>query len=174
MKPFSSLLLLSLLFFSCHFSFSPSEPTALHNGRLEDGIYLVGTVNKHGYFTKINPDFLDSADMRTGGVVLDTDEYVPIRLSAPPDTAHHEERNNTKLMLDLTRESGDALEDFTGRNLGRRVAIVIGGQVTTMHGIKAKITGGKLQITRCTDNACEKLYYELKDNVQQKQAACGR
>ncbi|HEY6160435.1 MAG TPA: hypothetical protein VI112_04405 [Bacteroidia bacterium] len=165
MKPLLSILLLFLI--ACSSGFVP-QVHALHNGKLEDGIYLVGTVNKSGYFTKINPDFLDSADMRTGGVVLDTDEYVPIRLSAPPDTAYHEERNNTKLMLNLTKASGDDLERFTGKYLGHRVAIVIGGQVTTMHGIKAKITGGKLQITRCTDNACEKLYFELKDNVEEK------
>jgi hypothetical protein len=46
------------------------------------------------------------------------------------------------------------------------VAIVVGGEVLTMHKIKEPITSGQLQISRCNDNACELLYVRLRDNVK--------
>jgi hypothetical protein len=169
---FFSLTLIYLL--SC--TPSTTHLNALNDGQLEDGIYLVkkefGPSNNwptdsSGMVTKVNPGFIDFSDPASAfWVTIDTTEFVPLRLSAPPDSAHHEERNNTKLMLTLNKESADVLEKFTEKNLGKRIAMVIGGQVTTMHKVKAKIIGGKLQITRCTDNACEKLYFELKDNVK--------
>lgn len=48
----------------------------------------------------------------------------------------------------------------------RHVALVIDGDALTMHKIKEPLTSGQLQITRCNDNACERLYITLKDNVK--------
>ena len=45
---------------------------------------------------------------------------------------------------------------------------MINGQAVTLHIIRMPITEGKLQVTRCTDHACEKLLVALKDNVVQQ------
>lgn len=37
---------------------------------------------------------------------------------------------------------------------------------STFAKIKQPITSGQLQITRCNDNACERLYVTLKGNIK--------
>ena len=48
----------------------------------------------------------------------------------------------------------------------KKVVLVIDGEALTIHKIKEPLTSGLLQITRCNDNACEKLSLVLKDNVK--------
>ena len=95
---------------------------------------------------------------------IDASDFSPLTLAAPPDSVTQKDKR-IRLMLQLTDEAGQSLADFTGKHMMEHVAIVIGGQAITMHRVKARIEGGKLQITRCTDNACEYLYMELKDNL---------
>jgi hypothetical protein len=45
-----------------------------------------------------------------------------------------------------------------------RAVLVVDGEALTLHKIREAITSGKLQITRCNDNACERLLVKLKDN----------
>ncbi len=68
-------------------------------------------------------------------------------------------------MLNLTEEAKEQLKVFTTKHLKRLTTIVVGGEALTKHQIKNVIDGGYLQITRCTDNACELLYVQLQDNV---------
>ena len=44
------------------------------------------------------------------------------------------------------------------------MAIVIGGAVVTVHKIKAAVSGGRLQITRCSKYGCHMLFTELQKN----------
>ena len=46
-------------------------------------------------------------------------------------------------------------------HLGGKVAMVVDGEIVTLHKIRTVITGGKLQITRCQDNACEVIKAKL-------------
>jgi hypothetical protein len=39
--------------------------------------------------------------------------------------------------------------------------MVVDGEIVTVHKIRSIITGGKVQITRCTDNACEVIRSKL-------------
>ncbi len=75
-------------------------------------------------------------------VALRTDHFIPIILAQKP---------TKKLDAQGTRE-----------NCGRSVAIVIGNQVVTVHKVREPIVGGKMQITRCTDNGCDVLYTQLQ------------
>jgi len=52
-------------------------------------------------------------------------------------------------------------EAFTRAHQGGRMAMVIDGEIVTLHKVRSVITDGKVQITRCTDNACEVLRSKL-------------
>lgn len=95
-------------------------------------------------------------------VVLSTSQFVPIELAHRP-SRKFDAQGKKQLLLELAKSQVIPLETFSRENCGRSVAIVIGNQVVTVHKIKEPITGGKLQITRCTDNGCDVLYTQLED-----------
>lgn len=109
-------------------------------------------------------DFLDPNE--TGQplmLAIDTSDYVPLDLATEPDSIQQPDKR-INLMLTLTNSAKTKLADFTEKNLNKRVAMVIGGKAVTIHKVRTRIEGGQLQITRCTDNACEFLYLELKES----------
>lgn len=142
---------------------------------IEDGMYLIinagdsSLAGKKGLVLNFSHHFLgDNAEEQPTRLEIDTTEYVPLLLQKRPDSLMQKD-GRMNLQLSMTPDAGKQLENFTDRNVNRRVAVVIGGEAVSMHKIKEKIVGGKLQITRCTDNACEYLYYELMDNVAKEQ-----
>lgn len=142
--------------------------------QLEDGIYLIHrTGNKSsdilplmGYekIIRFNKEFYEKTDVDVKYVVIDTREFVPIQLKEKPKTEQQEDKRK-KLLLSLTDDAGKELKQFTTRQLNQLTTIVVGGEALTMHKIRVVIDSGLLQVTRCTDNACELLFSELKDNV---------
>lgn len=115
---------------------------------------------------KYNPTFLDPEDNAEEVVIVRFEPSVPLQLAEPPSkVADRTERTKFWLGVSLTADAAKSFEKFTEENLGQRVAIVVGGEVITMHGIKEVIRGGKVQISRCGDNACEVLFRELSDNI---------
>ncbi len=139
---------------------------------IEDGIYLI--LNEFmdssdvsitsGRIIPYSHDFLEGN--REGQALffeVDTSDFVGLNLSEEPEGIEQpDERLN--LMLTLTDSSGLDLERFSEKNIDQHICIVIGGAAVTSHKVREKVIGGKLQITRCTDNACEHLLLELKDN----------
>jgi preprotein translocase subunit SecD len=93
-------------------------------------------------------------------VALDTTSFVPLILDGPP-TAKSDGHGRTLLGVTIAKKYIKRLEDFTKAHLGGRVAIVLDGEVITMHRIRSVINEGKVQITRCYDNACEVLFSKL-------------
>lgn len=93
-------------------------------------------------------------------VALGTSSFVPLVLAGPPQ-AHKDVRGWTSLNITLAREHVKTLEDFTRTHLDGKVAIVIGGEIVTMHKVRTVIQDGKAKIARCTDNACETLRLKL-------------
>jgi preprotein translocase subunit SecD len=93
-------------------------------------------------------------------VALDTASFVPLILEGSP-TANKDGNGRTLLGVTLSRKYIKTLEDFTKAHLGGRVAIVLDGEIITMHKIRSVISEGKIQITRCYDNACEILLSKL-------------
>jgi preprotein translocase subunit SecD len=93
-------------------------------------------------------------------VALDTSSYVPLVLAGPPE-ARKDERGWTLLSVTLAPEHVKTLEAFTRAHLGGRVAIVIDGEIITMHKVRSVIEGGHVQITRCQDDACQVLRRKL-------------
>ncbi len=93
-------------------------------------------------------------------LALDTESYVPLVLSGPPD-ARKDGRGWTMLSVTLSHEQVKPLEDFTRAHLGGTVAILLDGEVISKHKVRAVVEGGQLQITRCGDNACDVLLAKL-------------
>jgi hypothetical protein len=93
-------------------------------------------------------------------VALDTASFVPLILEGAP-TANKDGKGHTLLGVTLSKKYIGTLENFTKAHLGGRVAIVLDGEIITMHRIRSVISEGKIQITRCYDNACELLLSKL-------------
>ncbi len=143
--------------------------------KIDDGFYLV--MNTWEDSSLIDPsggevipyshDFLeDNTSNQPFFIEVQTVDFVPLSLSKKPKGIEQKDKR-INLFLTLTATASDLLEQFTEKHINQKTCIVVGGQAVTMHKIREKITGGKLQITRCTDNACEHLLLELEDNVDQ-------
>jgi hypothetical protein len=140
--------------------------------RLPNGLYLVlaqhpgpGAAPAHGgQMISFHPDFLEEDEKGEPPVLeVAAGDYVPLLLAVPPESVAQTEQRRM-LLISLEPQAAERLADFTERYLDRSAAIVVGGQALAMHRIRARIEGGKLQITRCTDRACEYVYYELGGN----------
>ena len=105
--------------------------------------------------------YVDSTQMSSPQfIAIDTSSFVPLALEGSP-TARKDGSGRTLLGITLSREYIGTLKDFTKAHLGGRVAIVLDGEIITMHKIRSVISGGKIQITRCYDNACKILLSKL-------------
>jgi hypothetical protein len=140
--------------------------------RLPNGLYLV--LREDARFNYLAPHgaeqvrindyhFLDPSERgKTSFMVLTTNSYIPFVFASNP-TKETDNRGRPKLMIELAKDQIAPLEKFTRENVDKEVAIVIGDEVVTAHRIREPIVGGKMQITRCTDNGCNVLYSKLQD-----------
>jgi preprotein translocase subunit SecD len=67
-----------------------------------------------------------------------------------------------RILLKLQPKAAAALERLTTDHLGRQVAIVLGGEVVTVHKVREAIKGGEVQITSCTPGGAEYLLEQLQ------------
>ncbi len=170
MKRFISIAFIMLVLYATGFSKTGHKKTILN------GLYLITKIDTDA--TKLSP--LSQNEMAVGfsklfaeynnkdefiRLIIDTTQFVPLELEKAPTTEQQTEKKK-KLLLSLTKEASEKLKAFTANHVMSRVAIVVDGEALTMHKIKEPITSGQLQITRCTDNACERLFVKLKDNVK--------
>ena len=93
--------------------------------------------------------------------VIEYKSFVPIILDGDPQR-DRDNKGRPNLLIKLSESQIKPLEEFTSKHLGSRVAIVIGNQIVTMHKIREAITGGKIQISRCSDHGCEVIYTQLQ------------
>lgn len=141
---------------------------------LEDGIYLIHrTGNKAAEILPLslnekiitfNEEFIEKTEQDVKFIVINTNEFAPLQLKEKP-RAEAQEDERKKLLLTLAEDAKSRLKQFTSYHLNKLTTIVVNGEALTMHKIRVVIDSGLLQITRCTDNACELLYFELQDNV---------
>jgi preprotein translocase subunit SecD len=105
--------------------------------------------------------YVDSTQMSSPQyIAVDTSSFVPLILQSAP-TAKKDGNGRTLLGVTLSKKYVRKLEDFTKAHLGAKVAIVLDGEIITMHKIRSVISEGKVQISRCYDNACEILLSKL-------------
>jgi len=93
-------------------------------------------------------------------VTLDTSSFVPLILNGPPELAG-EYRGHPMLRLTLAPDQVKPLEVFTRTNLGGTIAILVDGEIVTMHKVRAVIENGLVQISRCDDAACRVMRMKL-------------
>lgn len=93
-------------------------------------------------------------------VAIDPRDYVPLIIEGAPKMKS-DGKGKSVLTVCLARRNADRAEAFTRAHLGGRIAMVVDGEIVTLHKIRTVITGGKVQITRCTDNACEVIRTKL-------------
>jgi len=113
---------------------------------------------------EFNKEFIEKTEQDVKYIVINRDEYAPLYLKEAPQTQEQED-NRKRLLLTLSDSAKLQLKYFTTKHLNKLTTIVVNGEALTMHKIRTVIDGGRLQISRCTDNACELLYVELQDNV---------
>jgi hypothetical protein len=95
-------------------------------------------------------------------VAIDPNDYIPLIIEGTPEMRKDGEGKSI-LSVSLTRANAVRAESFTRAHLGGRIAMVVDGEIITLHKIRSVIVGGKLQITRCQDDACEVIKAKLVD-----------
>ena len=93
-------------------------------------------------------------------VAIDPKDYVPLVIEGMPEMKRDGEGKSV-LTVCLSRQNAERAEAFTRAHLGGRIAMVVDGEIVTLHKIRSVITGGQVQITRCTDDACEVIRSKL-------------
>jgi preprotein translocase subunit SecD len=148
------------------------DKTAAPRKQLLDGVYLV----KRDSVRKMDvlPVRKDEA------LLLDPQRYLPktakeaprfvvvrlpralaLELSEAPK-AVKDKGEVVRILLKLKPRAAAALERLTREQRGRQLAIVLGGQVVTMHKIRGVIKGGEVQITSCAPGAANYLLKRLQ------------
>ena len=93
-------------------------------------------------------------------IAIDPTDYVLLIIDTAPIMTK-DGQGKSILSVSLTQQSAERAETFTREHLGAKIAMVVDGEIVTLHKIRSVITGGKLQITRCTDDACEVIRAKL-------------
>ena len=91
---------------------------------------------------------------------MDARDYVPLIIQGTPEVKP-DAQGKSVLTVSLARKNAERAESFTRAHLGGRIAIVVDGEIVTLHKIRSVITGGRMQIIRRTDNACEVIRSKL-------------
>ena len=149
----------------------PATPAITNSRSLANGVYAVlregptreeaRTTERPNLVLVYDRKYSDAdKDQPAKYVALETSSFVPLILAGPPQ-AHRDENGWTLLNLTLARQHVKTLEDFSRAHLDGTVAIVIDGEIITMHKVRSVIKDGNVNITRCTDDACRTLYLKL-------------
>jgi hypothetical protein len=86
--------------------------------------------------------------------------FVPLEIAGAPVT-ERTPGSLTALQIALIPSSVEPLRLLTTEQLNKAMAIVIDGKAIGRHRVRQVIEGGKMQITRCGDNACERVKTRL-------------
>lgn len=145
------------------------------NKGLKDGFYEVAELvydtsqarplAKGTVALEFNQQFKDDAPEEYTRVIVFNGEFVPLELEQLP-VLENKPGLKSRLRISLSPEASAKLKGFTEKRVMKQVAIVMNGEVLTVHKIRTVITGKDLEISRCTDSACEKLQVMMRNNVK--------
>jgi len=125
---------------------------------LKDGEALV--VNRHRYLKtddKEPPRYL----------VVHTAPEVPLDLAGEPK-ADKDGDEVVRVLLKLRPAAATALEKLTRDRQGKQVAIVLDGEVVTVHKVREAIRNGDVQITSCSPGGATYLLKQLQGRQKGK------
>ena len=158
----------------CVFLFEATWAKVPLKHNIPDGLYLIAAIDSTAaqranpaagvgiWYSQLFEEFKKQALTR---IVVDTNEFVPLDLSTSPK-AVPQAAIKKKLLLTLTPAASEKLRSFSKKYLTRKVALVVDGEAISVENINEAISNGQLQIMKCTDKACERLYFKLEDNVK--------
>lgn len=173
----SSLLALPLLAcLACGGSAAPPAAGTTPGDELADGFYRILRLSEDrrgvepvtaGELLLVNDyEFLDESEKGPPEyTVVRLEPFVPLLLGREPRGVPQED-GRLNLDLQLAPQAAGMLEEFSRRELGQQVALVIGGEIATRHKVREVITGDAIQITRCTDDGCEYILARLKEGTR--------
>jgi preprotein translocase subunit SecD len=177
MKP-SACVLAALVFCGGHAALSAQDKAPAVSKKLPPGVYRVLReslkekdvqplkdgevllVNRHRYLKKDDqgpPQFL----------VVRSAPDVALDLAGKPKAVKDGEEVG-RILLKLQPKAATALENLTSAHLGKQIAIVLDGEVVTMHKIRQVIKGGDVQITSCAAGAANYLLQQLQAHQENK------
>ena len=93
-------------------------------------------------------------------VVLRAAPDVALDLAGPPRAV--KEGDRTRIQLKLRPDAAAALERLTRERQGRQVAVVLGGEVVSLHKVREVIRGGEVEISSCAPGGAERLLERLR------------
>jgi len=171
--------LLATIFLLCgHAAASPPDGASASRARLPDGVYAVRrdgpaekdvlplwegevlAVDRHPYLNRGErepPRFL----------VVGSVPDVALDLAGEPK-AVKEREGGVGILLKLRPGAARALEGLTRDRPGRQLAVVVGGEVATVHKVRAVIRGGEVQITSCAAGGAEFVLRQLQTQHKKK------
>jgi hypothetical protein len=100
-------------------------------------------------------------------LAVHTTPDVPLLLAEGPEESKGE-GGLLRIQFRLARPAAAKLGRLTKDHLGAEVAVVLGGEVVTVHKIRSAIPDGRVQVTCCTPGSCEFLLKELRKAVRRK------
>lgn len=148
---------------------------------LEDGLYILkGMSEVAGKLSITNTEVVIETDDKfehnqTDSIkfyLVDTNTYVPLKVITQPTISANSDPKTegdtirlSQLNITLAPKYATLLEEFTTDHVNEMITIVIGEKAITKHKIREPIVGGNIQISRCTDNACEVLLTQMEKNI---------
>jgi preprotein translocase subunit SecD len=116
-------------------------------------------VNNHRYLKK------DAKEPPVYLVVHKQPEVALVLAEAPKVV---KDEKGLQIRLQLHADQAKTMEQFTRDNKGNHLAVIIGGEVVTVHKIRDVITGGAVQVTNCNEEAGAYLLKQLQDLSKKK------
>lgn len=164
-----------LVFVTAALAWTGEEPAGA-SAKAADGVYAVRreSVNKKevlplksGELLVVHNHRYVKADQKEAArfVVVSAAADVPLDLAGEPKGVK-EDKEVVRILLKLRPKAAAALAKLTRAQLGRQVAIVVKGEVVTMHKVREVIQGGEVQITSCAAGAAEYLLKQLRTRQQ--------
>jgi hypothetical protein len=110
---------------------------------LKDGEVML--INNHRY--------LNIEDQEPPGyVVVHSRPDVPLDLAGEPKAVKEGEAT-VRILFRLQPRAAKALEQLTGDRRVQKVTVVVGGEIVTVHKVRAAIKNGEVQVTSCAGPA---------------------
>lgn len=155
---------------------SESERKSSGESELENGLYLVNRwtetkddliplLGDERYFRYDENKFFQLKDEEVEPIRhigLSKTEFIPFDLKEKPQSIPQDD-GRVQIDLKFSKKMARKLTPFSRKYLGRQVAMVIGGEIITLHKVRSVISSDGIQISRCTDDGCQLIMSKFGD-----------